>query len=110
MMIMEKTADLRDKQCKECIDDNIKQKNLICDTRILVLNKVEEATDSLNKQIKETIFKINYNAGKLVEFEARIAGNAKLIQEIRDIVALNTKRCMIIQEQKLDSIKFETEI
>jgi hypothetical protein len=81
--LAENLAATREKMVKSALEDNIKQKNDLVETREYMSLKIEDLRTSIQKLIKENGNKIQYNSEKINELFQSNHLNQDIINSIR---------------------------
>jgi hypothetical protein len=110
MKNIERTADMREAMVKVAIEDNLRQKQDLVNTRVTLIETINATKKELEQGLKDSLSRIEYNSSKIIDFEKDIKQNTIKIQDIRDSVKENTKLCVDMKEKKLDATLYKTEL
>lgn len=110
MKNIERAADMREAMVKAAIEDNLKQKQDLVETRVSLVETINQAKAKLEQVDRDNLSRIEYNSSKIAEFEKAINQNKTFIQDIRDSVKECTKQTVEMQERKLNASIYNKEL
>ena len=101
---------MREAMVKAAIEDNLKQKQDLVETRVSLVETINQAKAKLEQVDRDNLSRIEYNSSKIAEFEKSINQNKAFIQDIRDSVKECTKQTVEMQERKLNASIYNKEL
>ena len=75
MKNIERTADMREAMVKTAIEDNLRQKQDLVNTRVTLIETINATKKELEQGTKDSLSRIEYNSSKIIDFEKDIKQN-----------------------------------